>query len=79
MDDIEGVTSGNDEQRMDARLEARMKWRGSNGRLEEALIPLVTKTSSMMIMTQLKETMQEFPSPWYLLCPSLMYIPTLVT
>jgi hypothetical protein len=69
LDDIEGVMSGNDEQRVDARLEAGMKWRGSNGRLEENFISFLIKTSSMMIMTQLKETMEEFPSPSYPLCP----------
>jgi len=35
LDAIEGVMSGNDEQRVDAWLEAGMKWRGSNGKSEK--------------------------------------------
>jgi hypothetical protein len=49
LDGIEGVTSGNDEQRVDARLEAEMKWRGTNEESEDSLISLPIKTSSMMI------------------------------
>jgi hypothetical protein len=34
---------------VDARLEAEMKWRGTNEESEDSLISLPIKTSSMMI------------------------------